>query len=177
MKNKLIDNLANPTRTRIFFELAMGEQLTAKKLLEKLPDITQPTLYRHLKAMLDAGMIMVAGEKQVRGVVEKSYAVNADIGADVERIVENNDGDGYFQLFMQFIMNIVSEFKGYCESDNKHIATDCSGFTTAPIHATKEELLEALKKISEVVIPLVQNEPSPDRKLYNLCTIIIPPKK
>jgi len=177
MNSKLIGNLTNPIRARIFFEIYAGEQPTAKKLLEKFPDITKTTLYRHLKAMLDAGIIIVAGEKQVRGVTEKSYAVNTDMGADIEHIVENNDGDGYFQLFTQYIMNIMSEFKAYCNSDNINIVGDCSGFSTAPLYATKEEVVEALQKISEIILPLVKNEPAPDRELHNLCTIIIPTKK
>jgi len=177
MNSKLINSLTNPIRARIFFEIYAGEQPTAKKLLEKFPDITKPTLYRHLKAMLDAGIIKVAGEKHVRGVIEKSYAVNTEMGADIGRIVEENDGDGYFQLFTQYIMNIMSEFKAYCESGNIDIAGDVSGFSTAPIYATKEEVVEALQKISEIILPLVNNEPAPGRKLRNLCTIIIPPKE
>jgi len=177
MTNKLIDNITNPTRIRLLLEIHASEQTTAKKLLEKFPDISQPTLYRHLKAMLDAGMIKVAGEKQVRGIIEKSYTVSMDMVADIERIIETNDGAGYFQLFTQYIMKIMTEFKSYCGSENIDIASDCSGFSTAPIYATKEELVEALQKISEIIVPLVTNEPSPERKLFNFCTIIIPPKK
>ncbi|MCL2287198.1 MAG: helix-turn-helix domain-containing protein [Firmicutes bacterium] len=177
MSTKIVDHFTNPVRSRIFFEIHTNEGMTAKKLLEKFPDIAQPTLYRHLKTMLDEGMIKVAAEKHIRGAVEKSYSINVDLGADIERIVAENDGKGYFQLFMQYIMSIAGEFKTYSESEGIHIAEDLTGFSTAPVYATQEELIEAMMKISEIVLPLTQNEPTPERKLRSICTIITPPKK
>jgi len=172
-----IEHLINPTRAQIFFEIVKNEQSTAKKLLEKFPEISQPTLYRHLKAMLDGGIIMVAGERRIRGVVEKSYSINNTWTADVERIVTENDGEGYMQLFLQYITGVISEYRSYCESANLDIINDGTGFSTAPIYATTAELHEAMIKINEIIMPLVQNEKTPERELRNLCTIITPPKK
>jgi len=177
MDNKLMDNLTNPVRAKIFFEIYAGGQPTVKQLMEKFPDVSQSTIYRYLKAMLGVGMIKVVSEKQVRNVREKAYAVNTNVGADIERIIKHNDSDRYFQLFMQYIINLVSEFNDYCDSDKINIAGDGSGFSVAPFYATKEELLEALQKVSEIIMPLLKNEHTPERKLYNLCTIIIPPKE
>ena len=177
MTSKVMDNLLNPTRSRIFFEISGGEETTTKKLLKKFPDIAQPTLYRHVKALLDSGMIKITGEKQVRGAVEKTYAVNDGIDTDIGQMIEANDGEGFYRLFSQYMMGVVGQFKSYCESKNINLATDMAGFATAPLYATPEEMLEAMTKISEIMMPLVANEHTAQRKLYNLCTIIIPPQK
>jgi len=151
--------------------------MTAKKLLEKFPDIAQPTLYRHLKAMLDDGILKVTGEKHIRGAVEKSYSVNMDMGLDIARIVEENDGKGYFQLFTQYITGVMGEFKAYTETKDIDILNDGSAFTAAPIFATQEEIIEAMTKIGEIIMPLVTNEQTPERRLHNFHIILTPPKK
>lgn len=176
MNSKIIDHLTNPTKAKIFFEITLNEQLTAKKLLEKFSDIAQPTMYRHLKAMLNDGIIKVTGQKQIRGAVEKSYSVNNDLVMDIQRIIEENDGNGYLQLFVQYMMGLMGEFKAYSESENIDILNDGSAFTTAPIYATSEEILEAMTKISEIIQPLMANQQTPERRLHNLCTILTPPK-
>jgi len=177
MQNKVIDHLTNPTRARLFFAIHENEQLTAKQLMEKFPDITQPTLYRHLKAMLKDGILQIASEKQVRGMVEKTYAIHQDMGADISRIVEENDGEGFLQLFIQYITNITGEFAAYAKCENIDIIQDMPAFSVAPIYASREELIDALTKISEIILPLVANEPTPERQLRNFCIITTPPKK
>lgn len=177
MESNIVGHFANPARTKIFLEIHSGQPLTAKKLLEKLPDISQPTLYRHIKAMLDDGIIQVAEEKRVRGVVEKSYSAKFDWTADIERIVTENDGPGYMKLFLQYITGIVGEFSAYCQSGNVDIVNDGVGFTVAPICATDEEFQEAMVKIGEILGPMVTAEPSQGRKLRSLCMVTLPPKK
>lgn len=177
MQHKIVEHLAKPMRARIFFEIHTVGEITTKQLLEKFTDIPQPTLYRHVKALLDAEIIKVVGEKQIRGAVEKTYSVNADLGLDIERIVLENDGAGYFQLFSQFMLGVMGEFKAYSEAKDIDIVQDSSAFTTAPIYATTEEIHEALEKIGELIMSLVQNEPTPERKLRSLCLILTPPRK
>lgn len=177
MQPKIVEHLTKPIRTRIFFEIYSEGEMTTKQLLEKFADVPQPTLYRHVKALLDAEIIKVVGEKRIRGAVEKTYSVNVDFGSDIERIVLENDGAGYFQLFSQFMLGVMGEFKVYSEVKDIDIVQDASAFTTAPIYATTEEIHEALEKIGAVIMPLVQNEPTPERKLRSLCLILTPPRR
>jgi len=174
--SKLIEHITNPTRAKIFFEIFAKGQATAKHLTEKFPDISQPTIYRHIKALLSANMIKIVGEKPIRGVVEKSYSVNDEAGADISQTIDNNDGKGYLNLFIQFISGVTAEFAAYSEEEVIDIIEDVSAFTTAPFYATKDEIYEALTKIGEIVQPLLANEAAGGRRLRNFCTIITPPK-
>ena len=176
MSKTAIANLANPTRSRIFFEIYTQGTLTTKDLLAKFPDISQPTMYRHIKSLLEDGVIKVVGQKQMRGAIEKTYSVNVDFGADIERIVAENDGEGYLALFTQYVMGVMSEFAAYSQGTNIDIVGDVSAFTTAPFYATGEEVYDALAKIGAVIEGLMQNEDTPDRKLRSLCLIVTPPK-
>jgi DNA-binding transcriptional ArsR family regulator len=171
-----IENLTNPARAKIILELCAREQLTARELLDKFPDISQPTMYRHLKAMLVDGTLKIAGEKQVRGTVEKSYMVAANLEDDAKRIMTENDGKGYFTLFSQYVLGVMAEFKDYSERDNIDILKDGSGFTVAPVYATTEELQCAIMKVGEILQGLYHNEQTAERKLHNICVITTPPK-
>ena len=176
MGNAIIENLSNPTLAKIILKIHECGQLTAKELLEKFPDISQPTLYRHLKAMLTDGTLKIVGETQVRGTVEKSYAVATNLEEDAKRIVTGNDGAGYMGLFNRYVLGIMAEFKDYCERDNIDILNDGSGFTVAPVYATLEELQTALMKVADIIQALFRNEQTAERKLHNICLITTPPK-
>jgi len=176
MRSKMMENIFSPGRSRIVMELISHEQLTTKELLEKVPEISQPTMYRHLKTMVADGTIKIVAEKQIRGTVEKSYSLAVDLKADIQQILDENDGEGYFKLFSQYIMSVVSEFKKYTEGEEIDLKNDGSGFTVAPVYATKEELMTTMMKVGEAMKGLIENKKSPERNLYNICLIKIPMK-
>jgi hypothetical protein len=126
--------------------------------------------------MLTDGTLEVADERRVRGTVEKSYAVAVDLGADARRVVMENDGKGYLQLFMSYSMGIMSEFKAYSEREGIDILKDGSGFTVAPVYATTAELHSALEKVGETLRSLYKNEQTAERRLHNICIITTPPQ-
>ena len=174
MSSKIVENIFSPGPGKIIIELMSHGQLTTKELLEKVPEISQPTMYRHLKSMVADGTIKVVAEKQIRGTVEKSYGLAVDLEADIQQILDENDGEGYFRLFSQYIMSMVNEFKKYTESEGIDLKNDGSGFTVAPVYATREEWMTTMTKIGEVMKDLIENENSPERNLYNFCLINIP---
>ncbi|MDR3344412.1 MAG: helix-turn-helix domain-containing protein [Oscillospiraceae bacterium] len=177
MIESLLISLANPARAKLLLDIYAEKQLTAKQLAEKYPDIPQATLYRHLKAMLTDGILKVAEERPIRGTVEKVYAPDMDLAADVTKMLDSNDGEMYFQLLTYYTMGIMQEFKEYAKRKNIDIKKDGSGFTVAPIYATTEEIEAALVKIGEILIPLYHNKSGEGRKLHNLCIITTPPKE
>jgi DNA-binding PadR family transcriptional regulator len=176
MANNLIANLLNPTLAKLILEIQKQGQLTAGELLNKFPDVSQPTMYRYLKALIEDGTLKIVSEKRVRGTVEKTYAIAADFQEDAERIVAENDGEGYLGLFTSYIMSVMSEFRAYCSLENIDIMRDGSGFTTAPVYATTEELQAALLKIGETIQELLKNEKTDARKPHSICIITTPPK-
>jgi len=170
-----MEHLTNPARAKVYFEIAKAEQ-TVKTLLQILPEISQPTMYRHIKALLDCQLIKIVGEKQVRGVIEKSYGINEDAAPDIQRIIEENDGAAYFQLFIQYITGVAQAFEAYSHDPNINILEDFSAFAVAPFYATKEETMETLGKLAEIIQPLIGNEATPERQLRSFCTILTPPQ-
>ena len=72
MATSAADLILHPVRLRIVLETA-AEDLTAGELGRRLPDIPQATLYRHLTALAEAGVLQVVAERRVRGGVERTF--------------------------------------------------------------------------------------------------------
>src|SRR5699024_999972 len=70
----LAETIAHPVRLRIIQQLG-GRSLTTAQLREALPDVTQATLYRHVRALLDAELLTVVEERKVRGALERTLAL------------------------------------------------------------------------------------------------------
>lgn len=78
------------------------KQTTAKHLSDIFSDIPQAALYRNLKKMLNDGILKVVEETQVRGTVERTYALAFDLNNDFEAILAENSGTLYMQVFMRY---------------------------------------------------------------------------
>lgn len=101
MADKLMDCITNPVRCKLLLEIHSQGKTTAKQLSDTYSDIPPATLYRHLKKMLSDGIIKVVEETQIRGTVEKTYALAFNVNNEMEIILEKNSGELYMQYFMQ----------------------------------------------------------------------------
>lgn len=176
MEQKMMDCFTHPIKCKLLLELYSGGQATAKQLAEVYSDIPQATLYRYLKRMTNDGILKVVEEHQVRGTVEKTYAVTQSLDANEEEMFGEISGDAYMQMFMQYVFGFIRRFQEYCKRPDIDIPKDQSGFSLAPIYATDEELAAALKGYAKIIQPLYKNKPTPDRKSRTLGLIISPPE-
>lgn len=177
MNKKIAECFSNPIKCKLLLEIHNKERATAKQLSKTYSDITHATLYRYLKKMTDDGILKVVEENQIRGTVEKVYAVNPDLSVDTKKMVIENNGQAYMMLFTQFVMGLTEEFREYTSRPDINILQDGSGFTVAPIYATTEELTAVLTEIGKIIEPLLNNGKTPERDLHNIAIITTPPKK
>ena len=175
LNENLLKYLTNPVTCKMFSCIESLGQATASDLSEKYNDIPQATLYRYLKKMVNDGILLIVNERQIRNVTEKTYAISLDYKSEIQRIINENAGEGYLGLFHQFCNGLINEFQTYANKDNIDILNDGSGFRVIPFHATVEELKELSEKIQETVKPYYENDPSPDRQLRNIAIIYTPP--
>ncbi|MGH8128402.1 MAG: helix-turn-helix domain-containing protein, partial [Gammaproteobacteria bacterium] len=76
-KKTVIDVLLHPIRLRIVRAFLGDAKLTARDLAERLGDVPQATLYRHLNRLAEAGVLTVTSESPVRGAMERTYRFNS----------------------------------------------------------------------------------------------------
>ena len=177
MTDKIMSCITNPVKCKLLLEIYAQEQTTAKHLSDVLSDIPQATLYRNLKKMLNDGILKVVEETQVRGTVERTYALAFDLNSDFEAILAENSGTLYMQVFTQYFLGFAKQFREYCQSPDIDIKKDMSGFSLSHIYLSDEELTGLMKSISAAIQAVEKNEPKPGRKLRTLGVIVSPPEK
>lgn len=177
MADKLMDCITNPVKCKLLLEIYSQGKATAKHLSDTYNDIPPATLYRHLKKMLNDGILQVIDETPVRGTVEKTYALAFNINDGMEAMLEENSGELYMQYFMQYIMGFAKQFQQYCQSPNINIKEDMTGFSLAPLYLSDEELTALATNISQIIGTVINNEPKPNRKLRTIGIIISPAGK
>ena len=177
MEKIIMGILTNPVKCKLFLEIQKCGETTAKHLAETFSDIPPATLYRYLKRMTNDKVIKVVNQIQVRGALEKTYAVAIDLSKKFNDLLENNSGGAYMQSFLQFILGFAELFQNYCKQDDINIAEDKSGFSLAPLYLTDDELETLVKNIRKAIQPYDNNTPTKERKLHSIGVIISPPQK
>lgn len=176
MTDKIMECITNPVKCKLLLEIYSQERATAKHLSDTLGDIPQATLYRNLKKMLSDGILKVVEETQVRGTVEKTYALAFNLNSDFETILAENSGTLYMQVFMQYLIGFAKQFREYCKSPDINIKEDMSGFSLSHLYLSNEELTELMKGISIIIKAAEKNEPKAGRKLRTIGIIVSPPE-
>lgn len=174
MTDKLMDCITNPVKCRLLLEIHSQGKTTAKHLADIYHDIPQATLYRHLKKMLSDGILQVVEETQVRGTVEKTYALAFHINDSMETMLEKNSGELYMQYFMQYLFGFAKQFQEYCQSPDINIKKDMTGFSLSPLYLSDEELTSLMTGLSQLISAVKNNKPKPERKLRTIGIIVSP---
>lgn len=171
------DMIAHPVRLRLLATLARRE-LTARQLRALLPDIPQATLYHHLGLLMRAGYLRIVAERQVRGTVEKRYALT-DIsplltGADFA----NLSSDEHLRFFTLFVTTLIGEYGRYLE---RHAAdtpidllADRVGYRETPFYLSDDEFDAAQQALNQALLPFFQYAAAPHRRRRLLTIVTFP---
>jgi hypothetical protein len=78
------------------------------------------------------------------------------------------------EAFVAFMTGRLSDFERYLASGEPDLLRDRVGYRVAAMHLTDEETDEFLAKFTELVRPLLDNEPAPGRRRRIFSTILMP---
>jgi DNA-binding transcriptional ArsR family regulator len=170
------DLILHPVRFRILEKL-VSDQLTTAEIAGQLSDVPKSSIYRHIRLLLDEGMIAVDDTRQIRGVVEKTYRLNQPfhLGAeDVARLTPE-EHIGYFR---NYIMTVMQGFSSYIQAAGSeasiNMVTDRAGYTETFFHATPAELDRFGQLLNEAFKLLSENEAGEGRRKHKLVVITHP---
>ncbi len=169
--------ILHPVRMRIIQRLAAGmagRQMTAQEIGNELPDVSHASLYRHLARLVEAGVVEVVDEHPVRGTVERVYALGQTSARLGPEDIASLTPEEHMRYFATFVAGLLGDYARYLERSKINMATDGVGYQQLPFYLTDEELASLSRDINAAILPYVQNEPAPGRKLRVLTTIMIP---
>lgn len=174
MISEKADLILHPIRLRLIQALA-GRSLTPGQLAELLPDIPQASLYRHIKKLSEGGIFQVVGEKQVRGTVEKSYALlNPAAASLTPDDLAKATPEEHFQFFTTFVIGLLGDYAAYLRQPEIDFLKDGVGYRQLPLYLSETEFLQMIAQVNQVLLPFVQNTPRPDRKRRLFTSIMFP---
>jgi len=167
MDKTIADVIMNPVRQRIAQYLLVHGSGTVGDMAREMTDVPRPSLYRHIKVMLDAGCIEVTDSKAVRGAVEKTYAL-------VKNIIKDPTNSEIGLFIQSILLNIAGSFASYFQDESADPRKDMLSVSASTLLLSDEEFMEMLGKIGSVFNDYIGNKPNEDRKQRRLTIISSP---
>ncbi len=173
MPSRKIELFLHPIRLRILQTL-VADRLTTQEIADRQPDVPKSSIYRHLKILLDAGLVYVADTRPVKGVEEKVYRLAQAPYIDAQEAARLT-ADDYMRYFTTFMVTLLHDFNNYVTpTAHPALHTDLAGFTEAVFYATDDEFQQAILALNKAIVPLVYNGPGGGRRKRKLATITHP---
>ena len=167
MPTTKLELMTHPVRLRILLALA-GQSRTTQQIAAVLDDVPTSSLYRQIQRVLDAGLIEVVAERPVRGTVEKTLRLVTERTALEPGLISAED---VRRSFLVFMTQLYHELDRYLAQPDADPVRDMAGFRTATLYATDAEWTEALSAMAAALVPLLANEPRPDRRLRRFASV------
>lgn len=167
------DLILHPVRLKIIQSLAGDKRLTATELLELNADIPQATMYRHLKILLDNGIVRVAEQNRIRGTVQIVYTLSEQAILTPEDL-QKASREEHMQYFVKFVAMLLDDFGNYLEADDIDLLRDGVGYRQNVVYLSDEEFIEFTESLAAVYREVLHNKPSKDRVGRFISTIIMP---
>jgi DNA-binding transcriptional ArsR family regulator len=178
-KAKLI---LHPIRLQILH--ALGEKpRTTRQLIEILPGLPAPSIYRHLRQLLEGGIIEVAETRRVRGAEEKTYRPVQPARLTQEDVAGMSLAE-HQRHFNAFAAILIQSFADYLKSAHQTAAdagfaapdflADRAGFSEVTFYATASELDEFRETLNQALAHLASLPPDPTRRRRKLAFISHP---
>ena len=168
------DLLLHPLRLRIVQAFLGDRELTTGQLLAEIDGIPPATLYRQVATLAKAGVLVVVGERQVRGTVERTYALSVADAQVSEEDLRDMTPEDHRRAFMAFLAGLLADVDRYIDGGAVDLEQDGAGYRTVGLWLDRDELLEMVTEIGAAVQARIGYGPGPGRTRRMLSTVLIP---
>ncbi|MGY0021259.1 helix-turn-helix domain-containing protein [Streptomyces sp. cg35] len=169
-----VDLLLHPVRLRLVHALSGDRTLTTSQMCALLPDVSKATVYRHVGALADAGLLDVSDEQRVRGAVERTYRLRRERAAVDAEAAAQVTPDEHRRIFAVATATLLAEFGAYLDRDGADPAGDQVGYRQHAIWLSPAERAELIQELRSVLIRHIGNAPAPDRVRHLISPILFP---
>jgi DNA-binding transcriptional ArsR family regulator len=167
------DILLHPVRLRIVLALS-GTRLTPAELSERLPDVPQASLYRHIARLAEASVLDVVDERKIRGVRERTYAVNAEAATIGAEDADAMTSEEHHRSFAAFAGALIDAYGRYLSDPGARPSADGVSYRQIPLNLSGEELEQMAGELGAVLNHYVELEPSPNRRRRLMSIVTMP---
>ncbi|GII90611.1 helix-turn-helix domain-containing protein [Sinosporangium siamense] len=168
--------ILHPVRARIALALTRGRH-TAGDLRKEMPDVAVTTLYRHLRRLVEGGVLQVVEETQVRGTVERTYELDRDLAQ-----VERHEGaalapEEHHAVFTAYTAHLTGELERYLDSvrmGNADPFADALRYVQLSCWLDAEETEDFHRRLDELLALVSSRQPAPGRRRITFAVAVVP---
>ncbi|PXV96115.1 helix-turn-helix protein [Lachnotalea glycerini] len=161
--------IMNPVRLRIIQYLVLHGSASTGQIKEELTDIPPASLYRHIKILEEAKLIIVVKENKIRGVVEKVFQLNKE-----NPLSQENSNENIKRVIDSSMLSIMSEFNSYLDKEENDPQKDLLFLSTSTLLLSDEEFTEFTKEIGEIFNRVLNYKKNDKRKVRRITVISSP---
>ncbi|MET8869940.1 helix-turn-helix domain-containing protein [Nonomuraea sp. NPDC004580] len=169
-----LELLAHPVRLRIVHAMRGERELTTGELCARIPDTSKAMVYRHVDLLTTSGVLEVAGERRVRGAVERRYRLRLDRSVLDAGTLTAMTPDDHRRAFATAMAVLVAEFSAYLDREGADPVADLIGYRQHAVWLSRDELEMMITELRRVILPLLANRPAPGRTRHLLSPIFFP---
>lgn len=168
------DAIFHPVRIRVLQAL-FGRQLSAQELQSAAGVPSLATLYRHLKHLVDAGILTVVEERPVRGAIEKVYGI-AHQGALSFQPEEWQQipAEDQLRYFNTLVSSLLHDFGRYIAQPAFDRGEDGVITRQMALNLTRDEAKQISTTLQQALAPFHGHAPDPTRHRYMMTNILLP---
>lgn len=166
--------LLHPVRMRLVHALGAGRALTTTELCARLPDQPKATVYRQVARLVRGGVLEVAGERPVRGVVERRYRLARGAALIDPEAAKAMSLEDHRRGFTAAMAALLGEFHAYLDREGAEPSKDGVSYRQFPLWLSRAELKALIVEIEKLLRARLPNGPGRGRKPYLLSTILFP---
>ncbi|MFB6725793.1 helix-turn-helix domain-containing protein [Kribbella sp. NPDC056345] len=168
----LADLLLHPIRFRIV-QRVLGREVTTTDLKHDLPDIPATTLYRHVAALIEGGMLTVVRERRIRGAIERTLTLDQStaagrIGIDEARAMTP---DQHRRALLLVLTQLAADFDRLVERGDLDTRLEQFGLNQASLYVDAADLDTLRQGIHALVEPYLQARPGKDRITWSIISL------
>lgn len=167
----IADVVLHPVRIRIVQQLG-GRDLTTAELRDAIPDVSQPTLYRHVAALIDAGVLAVSKERKVRGTIERTLTLGDRMAHVPEAELQAMSDLQLRSAFLTFLGDVAGRFDRFADQDAPG-SRGFLGFGSVPLYVD-DAALETLQAGLAALLEPYTTDQGEGRRRVSLSTVLIP---
>jgi hypothetical protein len=174
---KRADLILHPVRLRIVLAFASDlgtRRLTPQQVAAALPDLPQASLYRHIERLYRGGVLAIAGERRVRGAVERTYVLSAGgatLSPDELTAASREEQLGWFT---SFVAGLIAQYERYLQRPEIDPVADGVGYRQVVLNLSDEEFREMAVAVNAALLRFVGHRPGPGRRRHVLATVTMP---
>lgn len=134
----------------------------------------QATLYRHIRAMSEAGILQIVEERPMRGATERVYAISPEKAALSPEEFAALTREDHERMFSTFSAMLMSQFHNYTRRPEFDLIRDGVAYRTTALHLSDSEFAEMMQEVSASIMRRLENAPSSERRRRLFSLVIMP---